>query len=185
MRAYTIRPADTLNIGVFREPELSLQSVRVDANGAIAMPLVGPVQVAGLSPRDAEDRISQALRQGYLRNPEVSVNVVEYQSHLVTVEGEVENPGLFTFQPGTRLSGAIALGNGMSRVADRRDIAIFRTLDDGTYIAKFDYTAVQAGTMIDPVLMPGDRVIVGTNGLSQFWQDFLRSLPVFALFTRL
>jgi len=50
-------------------------------------------------------------------------------------------------------------------------------------VAKFDYRAVQQGTMIDPVLQPGDRVVVGTSGLSQFWQDVLKTIPVFALFT--
>ena len=50
-------------------------------------------------------------------------------------------------------------------------------------VAKFDYRAVSQGTMIDPVLEPGDRVVVGTSGLSQFWQDLLRALPAFGLFT--
>mgnify|MGYP007056299579 FL=1 len=51
-------------------------------------------------------------------------------------------------------------------------------------VAKFDYAQVRAGTMIDPVLAPGDRVVVGTSGLSQLWQDFLKAVPAFALFTR-
>ena len=64
-------------------------------------------------------------------------------------------------------------------------MAIFREAPQGLTVAKFDYRAVQQGTMIDPVLQPGDRVVVGTSGLSQFWQDVLKTLPAFAIFTNL
>jgi len=64
-----------------------------------------------------------------------------------------------------------------------REVAIFRETPDGLMVAKFDYRSVRQGTMLDPVLAPGDRVVVGISGLSQFWQDLLRALPAFALFT--
>jgi hypothetical protein len=49
-------------------------------------------------------------------------------------------------------------------------------------IAKFDYGQVRQGTMLDPVLQPGDRVVMGTDGLSVFWEDLLKALPAFGVF---
>jgi polysaccharide biosynthesis/export protein len=49
-------------------------------------------------------------------------------------------------------------------------------------VAKFDYAAVRQGAMLDPVLQPGDRVVMGTDGLSVFWADLLQALPVFGVF---
>ncbi|WP_231638817.1 polysaccharide biosynthesis/export family protein [Aurantiacibacter marinus] len=183
--SYVLRPSDVIKVDVFREADLSLESVAVSATGEVSLPLIGQITVAGLSAGEVEDRIEEMLATRYLRNPRVSVNVLNYNSHQVTVEGRVESPGLYDFRPGTRLSGAIALAQGLSRVAEPDEIAIFRQADDGIEVAKFDYTAVRSGTMLDPVLHPGDRVVVGTDGLSQLWQDLLRALPLFALFTRI
>ena len=112
----------------------------------------------------------------------VSVNIATYASHLVTVEGAVENPGVYSFQPGARLSSAIALAAGPTRTANTEQVAVFREGPDGIMVAKFDYQQMSQGTMLDPVLEPGDRVVMGTDGLSVFWQDFLRSVPVFGIF---
>jgi len=49
-------------------------------------------------------------------------------------------------------------------------------------IAKFDYAQVKQGAMLDPVLEPGDRVVMGTDGLSVFWEDLLKALPAFGVF---
>ncbi len=131
-----------------------------------------------------ESQIEQMLNERFLRFAEVTVNVVQYGSHLVTVEGSVGAPGLYNFIPGTRLSGAIALANGPLRIADPKDIAVFRQTPEGIAIAKFDYVAMQSGTMMDPVLEPGDRIVVGLSNLSQFWQDALQTVPVFGWFRR-
>lgn len=185
MASHIVRPNDIISVDVFREEELSLEQVRVTPTGDISMPLLGQVAVLGLTPAEIEARVETLLGARYLRDPQVSVNVVQYGSHQVTVEGSVENPGLFDFRPGTRLSGAIAMANGMNRVADYNEVAVFRQVEGGIAVAKFDYAAVRSGTMLDPVLEPGDRVVIGTSSLSQFWQDVLRALPLFALFTRI
>lgn len=182
---YQIRPADVLSVNVFREAPLSVDQVIVGPNGSISLPLLGSMQAAGLTPEEFQSRVEDALGARYLRDPSVAVNVVSYGSHLVTVEGAVGNPGLFSFTPGTRLTGGISLARGPSRVADMEEIAVFRDTPEGMMIAKFDYGAVRAGTMLDPVLQPGDRIVVGKDGLSQAYQDLLQSLPIFALFTRI
>ncbi len=180
---YVLRPTDVISVTVYREADLSLSDVTIGPDGEIAMPLLGAVPAAGQTAEQLAQQIEAGLNARFLRNADVAVNVVNYASHRVTVEGAVQTPGVYSFLPGTRLSGAIAMAEGPTRVAAREEIAVFRETPDGIAIAKFDYGAMQAGTMLDPVLAPGDRVVIGTDGLSQFWQDLLRTLPAFALFT--
>lgn len=182
---YRLRPSDTINVTVYREPDLSVQGVPVGSDGVISLPLVGAIRAEGRTTADLAQAIRTALAGGYLTNPQVAVNVIQYNSHRVTVEGAVKHPGVFAFQPGSRLSSAIAQAEGPERVAKLDQVAIFRQVPQGLTVAKFDYRAVQQGTMIDPVLEPGDRVVVGTSGLSQLWQDVLKTLPAFAIFTNL
>lgn len=185
LSGYTMRSGDVVSITVFREPELSTDRAIVSPDGSVSLPLLGEVQLAGARAGEVERELEQMLEARFLRDADVAINVIEYASHLVTVEGAVEEPGIYPFQPGTRLSGAIALAQGLERSARSRDIAVFRDSTDGVLVAKFDYSAIRAGSMADPVLVPGDRVVIGTDGLSQFWQDFLRALPAFGLFTQL
>lgn len=182
---YTLRVADVINISVFREQDLSLQGVTIAASGEVDVPLIGSLRAAGREPSELAEEIRRLLDERYLREPSVAVNIVSYAPSQVTVEGAVATPGVYDFRPGTRLSGGISLAEGPVREADIHDVVVFRETDEGMEIAKFDYGAVRAGTMLDPVLRPGDRIVVGTDNLSQFWQDMLRTLPVFALFTRI
>ena len=182
--AYELRPGDRLSIAVFREPDLSVDSIAIEPGGSISLPLVGQVQAGGLTSKNLAQDIQARFDKAGLRRPDVSVNVVEFASHLVTVEGGVEEPGVYQFTPGAKLSSALALAKGPTRVAKLREVVVFREIDQQMAIARFDYQAVRQGTMIDPILLPGDRVVVGISGLSQFWQDAIQAIPVFALFTR-
>lgn len=180
---YAIRPSDQISVVVFREPDLSMPGVRVGVEGNISLPMIGSVPAAGMSAKQLEQDLTRRLAAAGVRNPIVSVNISEYASHLVTVEGAVEAPGVYTFQPGARLSTAIALANGPVRTSKQSQLAVFRETPGGIMVAKFDYGQIRQGTMLDPVLEPGDRIVLGTNGLSQFWEDLLRTIPAFGIFT--
>lgn len=182
---YVLRPSDVIAVSVFREPDLTLESVPVGADGMVSLPLIGAIKASGLTARDLEQQVAERLVKAALISPKVSINVTQFGSHLVTVEGSVDKPGMYPFRPGTRLSGAMSLAAGPTRVAKLSEVAIFRQTAAGMSIAKFDYGAVRAGTMLDPVLQPNDRVVVGTSGLSQFWQDLLKTIPALALFTNI
>ncbi len=182
---YLLRPADLISVNVFREPDFTLESVRIGVEGNISIPMLGSIPAAGMTAAEFEQNVSERLASVGLRMPTVSVNIVEYASHLVTVEGAVEDPGVYSFQPGSRLSAAIAMGGGPEVVADVDQVAIFRESTDGIMVAKFRYSDIRQGTMLDPVLQPGDRVVMGTDGLSAFYQDFLRLLPAAGLFLNL
>lgn len=179
---YLLRPSDRISINVFREPDFTLDAVRIGVEGKISVPMLGSIPAAGKTAESLEADITRRLGALGLKTPMVSVNIVEYASHLVTVEGSVEQPGVFTFQPGSRLSAAIAMAGGPARTAKREQVAVFREAEGGMSIAKFDYSMMSQGTMLDPVLEPGDRVVMGTDGLSVFWQDFLKALPAFGIF---
>lgn len=181
-QTYLMRPSDQISINVFREPDFSLENVRIGVGGNVSLPMLGSIPAAGMTAAQFEQDVARRLAAAGLRSPQVSVNVNEYASHLVTVEGAVQRPGVYAFQPGARLSSAIAMGGGTARTAKRDQVAVFREGPNGITVAKFDYTQVSQGTMLDPVLEPGDRVVVGTDGLSVFWQDFLTALPAFGVF---
>lgn len=180
---YRLRATDKISVNVYREPDLSLEEVAIGLDGEVGLPLLGSVGAAGMTTSELADDVEQRLRAAGVKDPQVAINLTDAASHRVTVEGGVEDPGVYAFQPGDRLSAALALADGPTRVANLREVAIFREGEGGIAVAKFDYRAVSQGAMIDPVLEPGDRVVVGLSGLSQFWQDFLRALPAFGLFT--
>jgi polysaccharide biosynthesis/export protein len=179
---YLLRPSDRISVNVFREPDFTLPEVRIGVEGNVSVPLLGSIPAAGMTAKQFEQELTQRLAAVGLKSPMVSVNIVDYTSHLVTVEGAVEKPGVYTFQPGARLSSAVALASGPKNTAKRDQMAVFRETSDGIMIAKFDHRMISQGTMLDPVLEPGDRVVMGTDGLSVFWQDLLKTIPALGVF---
>src|SRR5262249_11741621 len=89
---YKIGHADVLDISVFKVPELA-RTVEVDESGTINFPPVGEVSVIGKTARDIEHDLAKRLGARYLRSPQVTVSVKEFNSQRVTVEGAVKSPG--------------------------------------------------------------------------------------------
>lgn len=92
---YKVGPEDLLEVSFLANDELG-REVRVNGRGEIALPLVGPVQVTGLSPQEVEKRLVQLYKDGkFLRNPQITVAVKEYRYQRVMVTGAVTNPGSY------------------------------------------------------------------------------------------
>jgi len=89
---YTLGPQDQLKITVFDEPDLS-NIYRVDSDGFITFPMINRVAASGLTPPELQDRIRTMLASGYIRNPQVRVEVEGYKSQSVIIGGEVRSPG--------------------------------------------------------------------------------------------
>lgn len=89
---YRIGPRDLLEISVFGHPELSTR-VRVSEEGKISFPLVGEVEIGGLTKTEVESRLNQLLREKYLQDPQVTIFILEYESKKVSVLGAVRTPG--------------------------------------------------------------------------------------------
>ena len=91
---YRIGPGDVLKITVYGHEDLTRPAV-VAADGRMPFPLIGEVQVSGLTPTELEARLRQLLGKDYLVDPQVSVTVQEYRSQKVFVLGEAEKPGTY------------------------------------------------------------------------------------------
>jgi polysaccharide export outer membrane protein len=89
---YVLGPQDQLKITVFDEPDLS-NIYRVDSDGFITFPMISKVSAVGITPAELQDRIKTMLAAGYIKNPQVRVEVEGYKSQSVIVSGEVRSPG--------------------------------------------------------------------------------------------
>ncbi len=147
---------DTLNINVFKVPDLSAQSLQVESNGAISLPLIGAVNVAGLSIIQAEQSITQKLSK-FMQDPKVSITRTDKAiSNRVTVEGEVKTPGVFPIKGHLSFLQAIAMAQGLSEVADARNVLFYR--DGGQHRVNLDL--VRTGQIPDPILRGDDKIVV-------------------------
>lgn len=93
-RAHPLGPEDLLEINVFEVPELN-RTVRISETGTISLPLLGEMQVSGLTAMELEGRLRQELARKYVKNPQVSVFIREYGSKKVSVLGAVSKPGVY------------------------------------------------------------------------------------------
>ena len=105
---YYVGPFDRLTIDVFGIEELSDRELQVDASGRISFPLVGLVQVNGKTPGEVESELAQRLAAAHIRDPQVTVNLKEAVSRVITVEGQVKKPGVYPVVGRLSLMGAIA-----------------------------------------------------------------------------
>lgn len=152
----TISPQDTLDINVFKVPDLSAKALKVESNGAISLPLVGSVNVAGLNIAQAEQLITQKLSQ-YMQAPKVSVIRIDSAvSKRVTVEGEVKTPGVFPIKGNLSFLQAIAMAQGLTDLANSRSVLFFR--DGAQHNVSLDL--VRTGRIADPILRGDDRIVV-------------------------
>ncbi|HVX35738.1 MAG TPA: polysaccharide biosynthesis/export family protein, partial [Hyphomicrobium sp.] len=111
--AYKIGPFDVLDITVFRVPELS-KTVQVAAMGTINLPLVGEVPAAGQTAQSVERDLTKRLGAKFLQSPQVNVNIREYNSQRVTIDGAVKKPGVYPIRGGTTLLQLIATAEGLT-----------------------------------------------------------------------
>jgi polysaccharide biosynthesis/export protein len=115
-RDYMVGPEDLLEIVVYGQKELQ-RFVRVNGSGDITMPLIGIVQVAGMTPQQVESRLQELYGSNYLRNPQVSVFVKEYRHQQVAVTGAVKKPGGYEMIGPRTLLEMLALAGGLDEKA--------------------------------------------------------------------
>lgn len=116
---YRLGPGDAIRVQVFQNPDLTVEA-RVSENGGISYPLVGQVQLGGLSIGEAEKRIADALRQGrFLKSPQVNINVLQVRGNQVAVLGQVTRPGRFPLETANvRASEVLAAAGGITPLGD-------------------------------------------------------------------
>lgn len=109
---YHLGPGDMLDIVVLGVPELN-RKARIDGNGVIGLPLIGEVEVGGLTVDDASELIAKRYEKSYLKDPQVSVLIEEYRSQQITVLGAVNNPEVYAVQREMSLLGVLAMAGGV------------------------------------------------------------------------
>lgn len=176
---YSIGPSDKLVIDVLDISDLNDRRVTVDGSGNITLPIAGVVHVAGLSLGAATDRITEQLRAGHVRNPQVAVNLEQSVSNYVTVDGQVLQPGNYPIISGMTLMRAVAGARGATEFAQLREVVIHRTVNGRKMIALYDLAAIRRGAYPDPILYPHDIVVVGDSPGRRLLQQIVSISPLF------
>lgn len=177
-RPYLIGPYDKLVIDVFGIPELSQRTVQVDAGGNLSYPLAGTVAATGRTPNELASELSNRLRQAYVRNPQVTVNLESTTSQVVTVDGQVTKPGLYPVVGTMTLMRAVATAGGASEFAKLDDVVVFRTVGGQKYAALYNLKAIRRGDYPDPEIFANDVVVVGDSQARRLFRDILAAAPI-------
>ena len=188
-RPYYIGPFDKLQIDVFGIEELSKLEVQTDASGRISFPLIGVVEASGKTPGDLSQIIASRLRGRFVRDPQVTVNLKDTVSQVVTLDGEVKEPGLYPVVGRMTLMRAVATAKGVTEFAKLNDVAVFRTVNGQDMAAVYNLKAIRHGTYPDPEVFANDVVIVGNSEVRRIFKDVLNasaliSTPLIILFQR-
>lgn len=177
-RPYLIGPFDKLVIDVFGIEELSRKEVQTDAGGRISFPLAGIIETAGKTPGELEDIIEERLRGEFVRDPQVTVNLKETVSQVITVDGQVKEPGLYPVVGRMTLMRAVATAKGTDEFAKLDDIVIFRTVKGQRMAALYNLKAIRRGQYGDPEVFANDVVVVGDSRARRLFKDFLQIAPL-------
>ncbi|CUW44245.1 exopolysaccharide biosynthesis protein Bme11 [Brucella vulpis] len=145
---YLLDAGDRVRITVFEQPSLS-NNYSVDQSGYIAFPLIGSVPARGKTSKQLESIIASKLRGGYLRDPDVSVEVDRYRP--IFVMGEVGATGQYSYVPGMTVQKAIAAAGGFSPRANQENVDITR---------QFNGEVLTGRVLISSPILPGDTLYV-------------------------
>lgn len=146
-RTYRLGIGDKLKIAVFGEENLSGQ-FEVNALGQVALPLIGEIPAANRPISEFRENITRKLSDGYLKNPRVTVDVLNYRP--IYVHGEVKSGGEFAFKSGLKLRDAVALAGGYTYRANQSYVVIYRE-------GQGEFRAATMGTF---AVLPGDNIKV-------------------------
>jgi polysaccharide biosynthesis/export protein len=146
---YRLDSGDKLRITVFEQASLT-NTYTVDQAGHVTMPLIGSVPARGSTTQELAGAVAVALRKGFLRNPDVSVEVDTYRPFFIM--GEVRNPGQYTFVAGLTVETAVAVAGGFTPRAAARSAEITRQINGQLIAGRVPIT--------DPV-RPGDVIKIG------------------------
>ncbi|MCY6380420.1 polysaccharide biosynthesis/export family protein [Hoeflea prorocentri] len=148
IQPYRLDSGDNLRITVFEQEELT-NTYAVDQAGYVAFPLIGSVAARGQTVSELETHIAGKLRQGYLRDPDVSIQVDQHRSFFIL--GEVNTAGQYNYVPGMNVQNAIAIAGGFTARANQSNVDITRKVNGDVLTGRV--------TISDPILA-GDTIYV-------------------------
>ena len=148
---YTVDEGDILSINVYSHEDMTTR-VRISGEGNITFPLLGSVQVAGLTTQQISEKLTAALADGYLINPQVNVFIEEFRIQNIFISGQVNKPDAYQYELDMTLIKVITLAGGFTDLAAKRKVKIIRTIDDK------ELTIEKA--KMDEAILPGDVIVV-------------------------
>ena len=154
--------------------------MQVDAGGRIAMPLIGAIDAGGKTAAELALDIEEQLSGRYVRNPNVTVNIVSSVSQVVTIDGQVVEPGLYPVTNQMTLLRAVASARSLSEFADEDDVVVLRTVQVN---ASQDYVISRRSAAVfydDPPIYANDLVVVGDSPQRRLFRDFISVAPLLA-----
>ena len=146
--AYHLDAGDRVRVIVFGQTDLSNTYI-VDQAGNLSMPLIGTLPARGRSTAEIEKDIAQRLRKGYVRNPDVSVEIDRYRPFFVM--GEVTAAGQYPYVPGMTVQQAVAIAGGFTPRANLRAVQVTRSVDG---------QVASALLPLGDAVLPGDTLYV-------------------------
>jgi polysaccharide export outer membrane protein len=176
--SYAARPAqavqfrfdvgDEIAMSVWKEPDLTSQQ-RLLADGTISPPLLKPTRILGMSVEEVQAKLTEAYKE-YLKEPKISVRVVNIYSDRVFVLGEVKTPQAVSLVGPTTVVQAIAMAGGFDEVtAEKSNVLVIRKGPDGQPLAEsVNAKAVLCGGMLDQPLHRGDIVYIPARGVTNW-----------------
>lgn len=180
---YRIGPQDLLKIEVFGVEAMN-RSVRVNATGQIALPLIGSIQAGGLTGEQLAAAIAARLAKDYLQNPQVSIFIEEFSSQRVIVVGAVKGQTVFPLKGRTTLLQVVTSAGGPSSVATSTVLVLRSELDGTRKILQYDIGDIRDGKIPDPEVYGGDVIQVeasaiksATKEISEFVFPFMFLTP--------
>jgi len=171
-RDYVIGKEDLLELGVFEQPDLT-RTVRVSGDGTISLPLLGVVPLAGLSTKQAEEKLRDLLSDKYLTDPQVWVFVKEAKSRKVSVVGAVEKPGSIEMLGDRTLLEAISEAGGLTHQAGR-DLYVLRPDASGAaqrIDIDLDDLMINGNPILNIALSPGDVINIPIDRVLHVYVD--------------
>lgn len=145
---YLLDSGDVLRVTVYGDADLT-NTYRIDDSGAISMPLIGAVAARGVTTTVLSQRVASALAAGYIRNPNVAVEVAEYRPFFM--QGAVGTSGAFPYVYGMTVRAAISSAGGFSDTADRNSATIYRRQGE---------EMVKGNVGLDFPILPGDTIVI-------------------------
>jgi polysaccharide export outer membrane protein len=126
---YVIGPSDVVRVMVYGHQDLVTEA-RVSEANKITFPLIGEVEIGGMTSQQAESRIAQALDEGgFVKQPQVQISVTQYRSQQVSLLGQVNRPGRYAIETPSKLSDMLALAGGINAVGS--DTIVFVSTRNG------------------------------------------------------
>ena len=164
MESATLGPGDVVEVRVYQEKELS-GLFRVGVDGTFSYPLVGSVKASGMTSTKLADELRTRLKSGYMRQPQVSVFVKEFNSKKVFVLGEVRKPGTFRFEDKMTIVQAVTLAGGLKALAAKNRLILTRIVEGAERKFVVPFSQISEGRSSNVFLQPGDIVFVPESWL--------------------